>query len=49
MSLAQNLAGIRERMATACERAGRSVDDVMLLPVSKDNPPKQFARRQNWV
>ncbi|HIT75050.1 MAG TPA: YggS family pyridoxal phosphate-dependent enzyme [Candidatus Avipropionibacterium avicola] len=30
-----NLASVRSRMAAACERAGRSPDEVRLLPVSK--------------
>jgi len=34
-TLASRLAAIRARMAAACARAGRPVDDVTLLPVSK--------------
>ena len=33
--MAARLDAIRARMAAACERAGRSPDDVVLLPVSK--------------
>jgi len=35
MSIAENIAAIRERMAAACQRAGRSPDDILLLAVSK--------------
>ncbi|MCZ8391503.1 YggS family pyridoxal phosphate-dependent enzyme [Achromobacter xylosoxidans] len=34
-TMAIRLAGIRQRIAQACERAGRAPDSVMLLPVSK--------------
>ena len=34
-TMAGRVAEIRARMAAACERAGRSVDEVTLLPVSK--------------
>ncbi len=35
MSIAENIAEVRKRIAAACERAGRSADTVLLLPVSK--------------
>ncbi|MFH1811641.1 MAG: YggS family pyridoxal phosphate-dependent enzyme [Pseudomonadota bacterium] len=35
MSVAENLAAIRERIASACERAGRPVDAVRLVAVAK--------------
>ncbi|HEY4380538.1 MAG TPA: YggS family pyridoxal phosphate-dependent enzyme [Acidobacteriaceae bacterium] len=38
MSLAANLASIREQMAEACRRAGRSDSDVALMAVSKMHP-----------
>jgi pyridoxal phosphate enzyme (YggS family) len=34
------LARIRERMAEACARAGRRIEDVLLLPVSKTVSPE---------
>jgi pyridoxal phosphate enzyme (YggS family) len=37
-SIAQNLAGIRERMRLACERVGRSLEDVQLIGVTKTVP-----------
>jgi PLP dependent protein len=44
MSLADNLAGIQKRIAEACERAGREVESVMLLAVSKGMPPELIAQ-----
>lgn len=38
MSIAQNVAGIRERIAAAAGRAGRSADEVLLMGVSKTFP-----------
>ena len=38
MSIALRLASIRERMATAALAAGRNVDDVTLIAVSKNQP-----------
>src|ERR1051326_7528949 len=40
MDLAENLASVRERIAEACERAGRAPDSVTLLAVSKTHPPE---------
>ena len=40
MNLAENLAGLRQRIAAACDRAGRAVDEVTLLAVSKSHPPE---------
>ena len=40
MSIADNIAGIRERIATAARRAGRSPDDIALMAVSKTVPPE---------
>jgi hypothetical protein len=39
MDLQSNLEGIKGRIAAACGRAGRSPDSVLLLPVSKGQPP----------
>ena len=35
MSIAENFATIQEKIRGVCERAGRSVSEVLLLPVSK--------------
>ncbi len=40
MSVATNVAEIRERMASAARRAGRSPDDITLMAVSKNFPPE---------
>jgi PLP dependent protein len=40
MSLAENLASIRQRIAAACARAGRDPASVTLLAVSKGVPPQ---------
>jgi len=42
MSLAENLASIRQRIATACARVGRAPDSVMLLAVSKGMHPEKI-------
>lgn len=38
MSIADGVAGVRSRIAAACARAGRSVDDVTLIAVTKVFP-----------
>ncbi len=38
--ISERLAGIQERMAAACARAGRAADSVRLLAVSKTHPPE---------
>ena len=40
MSLAENLASIRQRIAAACARAGRDPASVTLMAVSKGMPPE---------
>ena len=40
MPVAENIARIRERMKAAARRAGRNVDDVTLMAVSKTVPPE---------
>lgn len=40
MNFAENLNSIHQRIAAACARAGRDVNDVMLLAVSKTHPPE---------
>ena len=39
MSIAENVARLRERMETAAQRAGRNSADIMLMAVSKTFPP----------
>ncbi len=43
MSVAEQLARVRERMAAACRRAGRSPDEVTLVGVSKGVPAQRVA------
>ncbi len=43
MSIAENLAQVRERMASACRRAGRSESEVTLVGVSKGFPAEAAA------
>jgi pyridoxal phosphate enzyme (YggS family) len=38
MTIASNVAGIRERIAAAAQRAGRNADDIVLMGVSKTFP-----------
>ncbi len=40
MSIAANIATVRERIAAACERAGRSPAEVTLVAVTKGQPPE---------
>ena len=40
MLLEENIARVRERIAAACARSGRSVDGVKLVAVSKTVPPE---------
>ena len=39
-AFAANLKAVQERIAAACHRSGRSLDDVRLLPVTKTVPPR---------
>ena len=43
MSVAEQLARVRERMAAACRQAGRSPDEVTLVGVSKGVPAQRVA------
>lgn len=43
MGLAENFAAIHQRIAAACGRAGRPVESVTLLAVSKGMPPEYVA------
>ena len=40
MNFAENLHSIQQRIAAACARSGRNVNDVRLLAVSKTHPPE---------
>jgi len=40
MSVLQNVARIRERIASAARRAGRNPDEITLMAVSKTHPPE---------
>lgn len=40
MALAENFAAVQQKIHRACERAGRSVDGVLLLAVTKGMPPE---------
>src|SRR5579872_342954 len=40
MSIDQNVARIRERVASAARRVGRNPDDITLMAVSKTHPPE---------
>ncbi len=42
MSIAENLAAVRERIAGAARRAGRNVDDIALMAVTKTQPPERI-------
>jgi len=43
MDIAENFRRIAERMTAACARAGRNPEEVLLLPVSKGQPPEAIA------
>lgn len=43
MPLAENLAAVQTRIATACERAGRDHAEVTLVAVSKNHPAETVA------
>jgi PLP dependent protein len=47
MSFADNLAGIQQRIRAACDRAGRDLQSVMLLAVSKTQPAEAIAEAVN--
>jgi len=42
MSIAENIAGVRERIAFAARRAGRNPDDITLMAVSKTFPAERI-------
>jgi len=47
VTIAENLARVRERIAAACARAGRSPDEVTLIGVSKGFPAEAVAEALN--
>ncbi len=47
MGLAENLEQIEQRIRSACERAGRTRDSVLLLAVSKTHPPETIREAVN--
>lgn len=40
VNIADNLSSLRQRIAAACARTGRTEDSVLLLAVSKSHPPE---------
>jgi pyridoxal phosphate enzyme (YggS family) len=42
MSVAENIASIKERITTAARRAGRSPNEITLMAVSKTQPPERI-------
>jgi pyridoxal phosphate enzyme (YggS family) len=47
MDLAANIASVQQRIAAACERAGRDSNTVALLAVSKNHPPEMVGEAAN--
>jgi pyridoxal phosphate enzyme (YggS family) len=47
VSIAKNIAGIREQIAAAARRAGRNSADVALMAVSKTQPPDRIREAYN--
>jgi PLP dependent protein len=48
VNFAENLNSIQQRIKTACERARRKPDSVMLLAVSKTHPPETISTAANF-
>jgi PLP dependent protein len=44
MSVAANIASIRERITTAAHRAGRNADEIALMAVTKTQPPEHIRK-----
>ena len=42
MAIVENISAIRERIAAAARRAGRSPDDISLMAVTKTHPPERI-------
>jgi PLP dependent protein len=47
MSIAENIAAIRERVAAAALQAGRSSEQIALMAVSKTQPPERIREAHN--
>jgi pyridoxal phosphate enzyme (YggS family) len=47
MSISENIAVVRERIASAARRAGRTLDDITLMAVSKTHPPERIREAYN--
>jgi pyridoxal phosphate enzyme (YggS family) len=46
MEIKENIEKVRDRMAAACRRSGRSTDDVKLIAITKTVPPDRV--QQAW-
>jgi pyridoxal phosphate enzyme (YggS family) len=42
MSIPENIAAVRERLAAAAQRAGRRPEDIALMAVTKTHPPERI-------
>src|SRR5579862_1005774 len=42
MSIAENIAAVRERIATVAQRAGRRPEEIALMAVTKTHPPARI-------
>jgi hypothetical protein len=47
MSVAENIAHVRERIASAAQRAGRNPDEITLMAVTKTVQPKLIREAYN--
>jgi hypothetical protein len=47
MSISENIAAVRERIANAARRSGRNPEDIALMAVSKTQPPQQIREAYN--
>jgi pyridoxal phosphate enzyme (YggS family) len=47
MSISENIAVVRQRIAFAARRAGRNPDDIALMAVSKTQPPERIREAYN--
>ncbi|MGB8915211.1 MAG: YggS family pyridoxal phosphate-dependent enzyme, partial [Candidatus Sulfotelmatobacter sp.] len=47
MSISENIAAVRERVAAAALRAGRNHNDITLMAVSKTQPPERIREAYN--
>jgi PLP dependent protein len=47
MSIAEDIAAVRERLTAAARRAGRSPEEIALMAVSKTQPPERIREAYN--